>query len=127
MVLILKSKNKTDNVDFTIVPEYIFNTGIGYEITKKWIMTFNNRIMLNSTRTQKTSTNNPDKLPSYWRADLNTTFNYSAKVKVFINIRNLFDRDNYFSSTQDSARSGNFTTGIQDEGISLDAGLSVNF
>ena len=123
----IKSKNKTDNVDFTIVPEYIFNMGASYKITKKWVMTFNNRIMLNSTRTQKTSTNNPDKLPNYWRADLNSTFNYSAKIKVFINIRNLFDRDNYFSSTQDSTRSGNFTTGIQDEGISIDAGLSVHF
>lgn len=123
----VQSKNNTDNIDITVFPEFIVNLGLGYSFTSIWSMTLNNRIMRGVTKTPTTTTNTPDDLPDYWRVDLNNTIHYSENFDIFVNIRNLLDRDNYYPSTSDSPQRDNFVTGIQDEGITLDAGVRIQF
>ncbi len=121
------SQNQTDDVEFTIFPDFIFNLAIGYQFKNKWHMTINNHLETERTRVAKTPSNSPDALPDYFRTDLNFSKQYSEQMKLFINVRNVFDRENELPSTQDSVRSSEFSSGIVDERISIDAGLNYHF
>lgn len=121
------SQNQTDEVDLTIFPEYIFNLAIAYHFSNKWQLTVNNHIELERTRTQPTATKTPEDLPHYFRTDINFSKDYNKNMKVFVNVRNVFNRDNELPSTQDDVDSVNFTTGIQDEEISIDIGMNYRF
>lgn len=121
------SHNQTDDVALTIFPAYIFNISLHYKFFTKWALTVSNRIEAKRTRTPTTPTISPDNLPDYFRTDLTISKDYTKNIKVFLNIRNLFNRDNQSPSTQDSSDSDDFTTGIQDEETKLDIGLHIRF
>lgn len=121
------SQNQTDEVDYTIFPEYIINVSGSYKFTNQWHLTLNNRIETGRTRVQQTTINNPDQLPNYVRTDLGVTKYYTKNIKMFVNIRNLFNRDNELPSIQDSVNSSDFTTGILEPGTKLDFGVHIRF
>lgn len=121
------SQNQTDDVDYTIFPEYIINISGSYKFTNQWKLTLNNRIETGRTRVQQTATNSPDKLPNYFRTDINISKNYTKNIKLFVNVINMFDRDNELPSIQDSVNSSDFTTGILEPGTKLDFGVQLRF
>jgi len=121
------SQNQTDDVEYSIFPDLIFNLALGYQFKNNWKLLFNNHIETGRTRVLETTTNSPDDLPNYYRADLHLERQYIKSLKLFINVRNIFNRENELPSTQDSPRSGNFTSGIQEEEISLDIGINYQF
>ena len=123
----VKSRNKTDGYEFGAFPKYIFNLGVGYQFENKWSLLVNNRVHLDADREPSTSTFDAAELRDYWRMDLGLNKKFGNKLDVFLNIRNVLNRQNELPSLQNSPRSTQFLTGIQDEEISFDVGLTYKF
>lgn len=122
-----KSSNDSQNYDFGNFPTYIINLGIGYEFSNKWSLLVNNRVHIDADREPNTATIVSQELRDYWRMDVNLSKSFREHWEVFFNIRNILDRQNELPSTQNSVRSTQFVTGIQDEEISLDVGFRYKF
>ncbi len=90
---------KTENRYYTAFPEYSINTGLYY--TLKAIDTnfnLNNRIYLNMTEAPESAKADPDKLPAYYRLDLNVSKVIAESLELYLNVRNLLNRENRLPS-----------------------------
>ncbi len=96
-----------EDVDFSSFPEYSANAGLYYTL-KPYEINFylNNRLYLERTGYPATPTSHPDKLPPYYRMDLNISKVISESLEITLDIRNLLNRENDIPMT--SGRHGNF-------------------
>lgn len=122
-----KSRNESDGYDYGTFPKYILNLGVGYKFDNKWLLFVNNRVHLDADREPNTATVDSADLRDYWRTDVHLRKKYGKKWDIFANIRNILNRQNELSSLQNSPRSTQFLTGIQDEEISFDVGFRYKF
>ncbi len=80
---------------YAAFPGYFINVGLYYTISPWAIHVYlNNRLYLNMKDTHYGRDSDPGDLPPYWRTDLNLSKVIGEKVKVIVDIRNLFDREN---------------------------------
>lgn len=117
----VKSENDETGTEFKAFPKYIVNLGLGYEFSQGWLVYLNNRVHLGADEGPERENVQSDSLKDYWRTDLHIGKNFKKRWKMFVNVRNLFDRGNYLPSLV------NAEGGIQDEEFSIDAGLSYSF
>lgn len=111
------SQNTTSNNDYDAFPHLIVNAGIGYRASRDLRFYLNNRLYLDREEGVNSATARYDELPTYWRMDLNATQNVTERMQVFVNIRNLLDRENEMP-TLFSAENG-----IPEEPASISAGF----
>lgn len=118
----VESENELNNTDYVAFPKVIFNLGIGYQLASDLDIFINNRVHLQVKEGPVLdSIPNPEPLPDYWRTDVNITKKLSGDWSLFLNIRNLFDRDNMLPSIQNSEN------GIPDESFNISAGADYLF
>lgn len=110
----VKSKDLTNNAEYKAFPKTILNLGIGYQFSDGWSTYVNNRAHLGAYETTQTTA---AKLKDYWRLDINVTKSLQEKLKLFLNVRNALDRQNYLPSLVDQEG------GIPEDGISVDLGV----
>lgn len=121
------SEDTTNNLKYVVFPSYIINLGAAYSFKNNLTAQVNNRILLNMSQNPDTTTVKAQNLNNYWRVDVNITKKYNDRWMFFANVRNLLNRNNQFPATDNSVNQDNFIDGIQDEEISIDAGLQFNF
>ncbi len=85
----------SENMDYGIFPEYSINAGLTYTL-QRYDLTFylNNRIYLNVMEANKDIDTHKEKLPPYYRIDLNIYKAFSTSVEFYLDIRNLLNREN---------------------------------
>lgn len=111
------SLNTTSNNDYDAFPHLIVNAGIGYRANRDLRLYLNNRLYLDREEGVSSTRTRFDELPTYWRVDMNATQNVTERMQVFINIRNLLDRENEMPSLF------NAENGIPEEPASISAGF----
>lgn len=120
----VRSDNKLNNQDYVAFPEWIVNAGVVYRWKAKKIdIKLNNRIHLNASEGQIVGSSVPEELKDYWRVDLHMAMYWSPNTTFFLDIRNLFDRENFIPSVQQNPSLG----GLSDESISIKLGLKHSF
>jgi len=115
----VKSKNDINNEEYAAFPRYIVNVGLGYELNdQKTHVYFKNRLHYDVAEYPVSNSRpNSSDLAHYWRSDLNIDHAYNTRANVYLNIRNLFDRDNRLPSVWQSVG------GEPGEGFSVMLGL----
>lgn len=117
----VQSENTTLDQDYVAFPKWIFNAGLGYRLARFDTDIFlNARAQLGADEGQFTSSfTDPQPLKDYWRADVHVEKHLVTRASVFLDVRNLFDRENYLPSVQSSPSVG----GIPDEALSAQLGI----
>lgn len=117
----VRSKNDTTQEDYNAFPKWILNAGMGYYFSKQKLkVQLNNRVHLDAAEGQSTTRlKNPEPLKDYWRTDLHLSNQYSKKMTLTLDVRNLFDRENFFPSIQSQTSTG----GLPDEPFSIKIGI----
>lgn len=94
------SYNEDSDETFDAFPRYIVNLGLGYQLPNgKTSIFLNNRIHYKVEEYPANQfRNDPDDFPHYFRADLNVNHTYSDRWDIYINVRNLFGRENRWPS-----------------------------
>ncbi len=113
---------KTINQDYSAFPEYSINAGLYY--TLKPVNTsfyLNNILYLNMTEAPESAKQNPEKLPPYYRMDINVSKNISDKFELYLNVKNVLNRENRMPSIY-GAPDGYVEPGI---GVMLRAGYKL--
>ncbi len=110
----VKSRDLTNKLAYKAFPKYILNLGVGYVFSNGWSVNVNNRVHLDAYDIPALTA---VKLKDYWRMDLNVTKSLKEKMQLFVNIRNVLDRDNNLPSLIDQAG------GIPEVGIAIDMGI----
>ena len=114
------SEDQSNDHDYVAFPKWIFNAGFGCSCPGPNIdLSLNNRIHLDSHEGPITGlVPEPNKLEDYWRVDATATWRHpNDSLNVFVNVLNIFDRDNYFPSPVGSEG------GIPDIGVTLVIGI----
>ena len=115
----VESENELTGNDFVMFPKVIGVLGAGYRWPRQHIQLYiNNRIHydVQSYELSPAISESPD-LPHYWRTDVNLTKRFGTDTRIYVNIRNLFDRDNVWATTV------NTENGAPDEGINVELGV----
>ena len=96
----ITSESVSSDLDYAAFPKYIINVGINYSLPKyKLNFYLSERIHLDAKdRPANSSTDIPEDLKDYFRTDLNVSYQYNEDTNIVMNIRNLFDRDNFLPS-----------------------------
>lgn len=108
---------KIIDMEYGTFPEYSILCGFYYTLMPYQIDFYlNNRFYMYfkafSVDDVPNITGPPDDLDSYWRTDLTVSKNVTEKLKMYLNIRNLFDRDNHVASVLGTV------DGLPEQGIS---------
>lgn len=94
-----QSRNLTQDRDYTLFPDVMANLLIGYEFEPAATrITVSNRYSSRADDIPALGYNAPDTLPAYWRTDVNVTKTLDPALEVFLNVQNLFNRDNRIPS-----------------------------
>ena len=112
------SRNEMTDQDFTLFPRVIANLGIGYD----W-EAYDTGITLTTRSYSKVDASyySTDNLPVYSRSDLVIQHNFDRQLQGFINIINLFDRDNQVPSVV------GVQNGVPDDAFSISVGIRYEF
>lgn len=97
----VESEDRTNDRDYVAFPAWIFNVGTGVKIPEAHLDFYLQNRILAEAAEGAVSTNipNPKDLKDYWRTDLTITWSPSDQpYDVYVNILNLFDRENFFPS-----------------------------
>ncbi|MFT4852777.1 MAG: outer membrane receptor protein involved in Fe transport [Cyclobacteriaceae bacterium] len=89
--------------DYELFPTFLVNAGVGHTIERLGLEIYlNNQYFYGAQDIEYSATllGTPEDLPAYWRADLNLTKHVTSDMNVFLNIINLFDRDNRVHSAE---------------------------
>ncbi len=112
------SEDTTSKVKYVAFPEYIFNIGIGYELHRVRFY-LSNKIFTDAYVGPITNFDpDPERLPTYYRADLNIQWEKSDNMNLWLTVRNLTNKDNVLPSIW------SVENGIEDEKINLFVGIS---
>lgn len=94
-----QSRNLTLKQDYTLFPDIIANVLVGYDFQPAATrVSVSNRFFSGADDAPALGYNAPDKLPVYRRTDVNITKTLDTGLEVFLNVENLFDRDNRIPS-----------------------------
>lgn len=91
--------DKKINQRYDAFPEYSVNCGIYYflkfiEVT----LYLNNRAYFNMYEAPSLIRDDPEKLPAYYRMDVNISKIISEKLEIYLDIRNVLNRENHIPS-----------------------------
>lgn len=119
----VKSQNDISEDEYVAFPEYIFNLIIAYEwLAKKTTISIANRVHLNVAEGPITNSfPNPELLDDYWRTDLHIEKQMNNNWDLYLDVRNLFDRDNFIPTVNSTEG------GVPDEDLSLSLGMRYAF
>ena len=119
----VESENVSGNYEYGAFPQYIFNIGFGYQWPSLDLAFFwNNRVMLEMEEGPISTVDaDPEELPSYYRSDLHVDWKPFQQLNVWVDIRNLFDRDNYLPSVW------NVENGYMEESSNISIGFDLSF
>jgi len=117
----VESIDNSRDTNYDAFPKWIFNAGIGYKFYEQNIdVHLYNRVHLDATEGQVASTlPDPGPLKDYWRTDLQIAKHWNKDVSFTLDIRNLFNRDNFLPSVQSNPSIG----GIPGEPFSVMLGF----
>ncbi len=117
----VRSKNTTFDENYVAFPTWILNAGIGYRLARyDTDLFFNLRAHLDAAEGQITNDYpSPADLKDYWRTDIHAAHHFNKHAQLTLDIRNLFDRENYLPSIQTNPSTG----GIPDEQRSIKVGI----
>jgi outer membrane cobalamin receptor len=122
-----QSKNKEENLDYIAFPEWMFTLQGSYQFQSTGIeLVLKERIMLDYYEGDYIGTSKANKADNYYRTDLSLIKRYKLKapeqqLEVFLNIKNLFDRDNTIASLY------NAEGGLVDYGLSTSIGARISW
>ena len=94
----VSSENKDSHIDYSAFPSWILHIDGGYRFdnfgTELYI---SNSIYLDMTEgpVLSNSSENANKLSTYWRTDLHLNKSMYTNTRAYIDIKNLFDRENF--------------------------------
>ena len=116
------SRNDTTEQNYVAFPKWILGAGIGYSFVDQHVnVSLNNRVHLGAKEGQIAATlPAPQPLKDYWRTDLHIEKQWSKQTQVWLDARNVFDRNNYLPSIQSNPSTG----GLPEEEQSLMLGLT---
>lgn len=120
---VLSTNLKTDK-DYDLFPPIMISLGVARSFESIGLDIFLNNRYSNGAQDiayNATLLGTPEELPAYWRTDLNVTKHFAFGMDAFVNIINLFDRDNRFPSVL------GLPGGIQDYSLSVSGGLRYTF
>lgn len=87
------------DIEYSAYPEYSINAGLYYTFKPLEINFYlNNRIYLNMKEAPSDVKDDPEYLPVYFRADFNISKIISNKLEIYLDIRNITNRENYLPS-----------------------------
>ena len=119
----IESENDNDDYQYGAFPQYIFNVGLGYQWPSLDLSFFwNNRVLLDIKEGPiSAAVPEPKDLPSYYRSDIHFDWKPYKQLGVWMDLRNIFDRDNYLPSVW------NVENGYLEDGTNLSLGLNYSF
>ena len=120
----VKSRNLKVDKDYDLFPPIMINLGVARSFESIGLDIFLNNRYFNGAQDiayNATLLSTPEDLPAYWRTDLTVTKHFAFGMDVFMNILNLFDRDNRFPSVL------GLPGGVQDYSFSVSGGLRYTF
>jgi len=114
----VRSENLTTDNEYVAFPQWNFSLGAGYSWPhiQTAVHVFE-RIMLNYGEADFISGEAPEDAKNYYRTDMNVTKKLTDKGTIYLDIRNLFDKDNTIPSLY------NAEGGLPDRGISASVGV----
>lgn len=91
--------NTSDDIHYHAFPEYSIQAGIHYRLMPLNINFYlNNRVYLNMKETNEDLNPDPEDLPQYHRMDLNISKIIADKSEIYLDVRNIFNRENKLPS-----------------------------
>ncbi|NQZ58147.1 MAG: TonB-dependent receptor [Lentisphaeraceae bacterium] len=118
----VKSKNSATNEDYESFPSYIIDSAIVYQFSGVPLrVQLSNKIMIDVKNSESTRDSNPQYLKNFWQTNVNFQWLVNDKLKTFINVKNIFDRRNYYASVWGSE------DGIPAERLSVSIGIEYVF
>lgn len=117
-----ESYNDETDERFDQFPRLIANLALGYQWPQQDVQfTLSNRAFSETNQSGLFVPSGLDPLPAYFRTDLSVVKHFGPDLEVFLNIINLFDRDNYLPSVF------GVESGIPDEPFSFSVGARFQF
>ena len=113
----VKSENKFTEKENTAFPKVIINGAIGYDFNNTSRIFVNNRVQLYANESPDDGST---RLPSYLRTDIHASKQFKRNWQLFLNIRNLLNRENFLPSLQGAE------DGIPEESRSISIGFRYN-
>jgi len=118
----VQSQNDLTDKDYVVFPRVILNAGFGYQLANGVQFYLNNRFFGNSKAGPiTTAIPNPKSLSPYWRTDFHMGKELSEHLQLSLDIKNIFDRDNYLPSMASAE------DGYLDEPLNLNLGMRYKF
>lgn len=107
------SESVSIDLDYGAFPKYIANIGFNYELRQyKLNFYLSERIHLDvKDRPANSALDSPEDLKDYFRTDLNVRYEYNQDTDIEMNIRNLFNRQNYLPALWEGEN------GIPEQGV----------
>ncbi len=122
-----RSENKEENLEYVAFPKWMFTLQGSYQFEDTGLeLVLKERVMLDYAEGDYIGTAKPDDAHNYYRTDLSLIKNYrlnspEQQLEVFLNIKNLFDRDNTIASLY------NAEGGLTDYGMSTSIGARLSW
>lgn len=113
-----ESRNEMTDQDFTLFPRVIINLGVGYA----WDA-YDTEVMLINRSFSKVDESyfSTENLPIYSRTDLTVSHDFNQELQGFLNMINVFDRDNYLPSVL------GVDNGIPDQAFTISVGFRYGY
>ncbi len=91
--------SRTTDLYYSAFPEYSVNAGIYFTLrTLNLNFYLNNILYLNMIEVPKSVMPDAGELPPYWRMDINASKIISEKLELYLNVRNVLNRENRMPS-----------------------------
>ena len=114
----VRSRNDQTLTEYVAFPKWIINAGISHlDKSSNTHWQINNRVHLGAREGQinTVSLPHPRPLKDYWRTDVHISRPWNEQASMSLDVRNLFNRENYLPSIQEEPSTG----GLPDEERSL--------
>lgn len=119
----VESKETDTGIEFAAFPSYMLSFGLGYDwpgenLTVYW----SNRVLWDMKAGPQTqSIPEPEELSTYYLSNFNITWRPSRQLETWLDLRNIFDRDNHLPSLW------NAENGYAGEPLNLSVGVAFHF
>ncbi len=120
----IRSSNLKADEDYDLFPPIMISAGVGRVFESPGVEIYLNNHYFDGSQDiayNATVLGSPEDLPAYWRTDLNVTKTFASGMDLFLNIINLFDRDNHVPSIL------GLPGGVEDQPASVSVGMRCSF